>query len=163
MAAPKSDRILVAYRKNAPKGKVRIIGRLIRFWSRKRDRIKTKYSHTELIFPEDGISFSSSGYDDGVRFKHIKYSHREWWDFVDVPWIDTKKKIQSVRDWCTSQVGKKYDYRGVFGWIILPFRRQRDDCWWCSEICANAIWMNPFRILPGKMYRNHTRMGGVKL
>jgi uncharacterized protein YycO len=102
-----------------------------------------KYSHCELVFSDD-MWCSSSPRDGGVRFKNIEFAP-EHWDFVDL-----KKKYQwstsisvsfeaIVRQWCETQVGHPYDWKGVYGFILPRFLRQNNEAWFCSEFCVKAL------------------------
>jgi hypothetical protein len=95
------------------------------------------YSHCELIF-SDGISFSSSWRDDGigVRYKEIYYLPNRW-DFIEIPTTDQELKMRS---WCDARTEEKakYDWRGIIQFVI-PFIKQNDEDWFCSEICIAAL------------------------
>ncbi len=42
--------------------------------------------------------------------------------------------------WARSQVGKSYDFAGAVGLSLKPDRHwQKDDRWFCHELCAAAI------------------------
>jgi len=90
------------------------------------------YSHCELLF-SDGTAFSSSWRDGGTRFKKINIIP-ERWDMVD---IETDKE-EEIKTWCETQLGKEYDWRGVFS-IVIPFILQDGNKWYCSEICIHAL------------------------
>lgn len=92
------------------------------------------FSHCELRF-STGVFFSSSGMDGGVRFKHIVpvASH---WDLIDLPAIDWFME-RRMMDWCMTQVGRKYDWRGVLHFVSPCKQDQRR--WFCSEICTAAL------------------------
>jgi hypothetical protein len=96
------------------------------------------YSHCELIF-SDGVSFSSSWRDDGVgvRYKDIHYLPKRW-TFIDIP--ATEEQELEVRSWCDTKVveNAKYDWRGIIQFVI-PFIKQSDEDWFCSEICIAAL------------------------
>jgi hypothetical protein len=43
-------------------------------------------------------------------------------------------------EWARSQVGKSYDFAGAVGLSLKPDRHwQKDDRWFCHELCAAAI------------------------
>lgn len=106
--------------------------KLVSLWTR------SPYSHCELIF-SDGTSFSSSSRDGGVRFKQVKYVSGRW----DVMLFETEYEVE-MRQWCDSQLGKKYDYLGILSHVImLPFI-QDNSRWYCSEICSAALQIGNF-------------------
>ena len=135
---------LLSYR-----GRGRKLDRLIKWWT------NGSYSHSEIQF-SDGICFSSSSRDGGVRFKRIDINPDRW-SSVDIPIKDEAALIT----WCKTQVGRKYDWRGILGFGIMPFRDnlQNRKKWYCSEICAEVIrrsgehTMLPKKISPSLLHR----------
>lgn len=91
------------------------------------------YSHVELVF-SNGAFFSSSSRDGGTRFKFIDPDPASW-DFVDLPMDDLDEF--RVRCFCTGQLGKRYDWLGVFGFVFPTDPEQGH--WFCSEVCLAAI------------------------
>lgn len=119
--------------------------KLIRWWT------WGPYSHTELVF-SDGMWFSSSPRDGGVRFKQIIACSNSW-DFVTV---STNEQI--VRNWCNQQSGA-YDWFGVLR-FVFPFLHPSPHHWFCSEICLTALQqvgllkgMQPSAISPNRFYK----------
>jgi len=96
------------------------------------------FSHCELIF-SDGVCFSSSWREDGVgvRYKKIKFLPNRW-DVIEVPTTETQEAI--IRCWCDKRVEERarYDWWGIVQFVI-PFIKQRDEDWYCSEICIAAL------------------------
>lgn len=102
------------------------------------------FTHTEIVF-SDGMSFSSSQWDKGTRFKRIEYSDPSKWALVDVPLVNEK----DIRFWCEGQVGKGYDWRGILK-IFATGAVKKDDAerWWCSEVCRFPFTLQGvFRVL----------------
>jgi hypothetical protein len=115
-----------------------IVDKTIRWWTRPQKwKIfsRSKYSHTEIVF-SDGIFFSSSGRDGGVRFKEIEPSQTDW-DFIEVPMKSDDE--EKVRQFCKLQNGKKYDWRAIFFSQFLELNRENSRRWFCSEICLRAL------------------------
>lgn len=119
-----------------------------------------EFSHCELVF-SDGMSFSSSYRDKGVRYKRIIFSP-ERWEFLDF----YTNEEEELRKWCDTHVGAKYDMWGVIGFTLSPFRDalQQRNKWYCSEICAAgmrlfgasyAMSAMPDRISPSGLYTLH--------
>lgn len=112
------------------------------------------YSHVELVF-SDGVFFSSSPRDDGVRFKKIEPKEDHWRFYpVDV----TSQQEQIVRDWCNTKVGLPYDWMGIHAFFIPWVIRQRKEEWFCSEICITALQLvdlfpgvRPHKTTPNRM------------
>lgn len=122
------------------------------------------YSHVELRF-SDGMCFSASPVESGVRFLYIKLDER--WDVIDLPNVSEEKE-KEIRNWCETQVGKGYDWFAIFGyfygWLIgwFPLCNSRlDDSryWYCSEICTypltkfGVLDYPVYRIPPGEVYK----------
>ena len=92
----------------------------------------SKYSHTELVF-SDGLCFSSSGRDDGVRFRELD-PHPDRWDIFDL--VITEAEENQMRSMAELYVKKKikYDYIGAVtcGFNLCIHNKK----FFCSEIVA---------------------------
>jgi len=120
----------------------RLMSRIIRWWTH------GKYTHVEL--QRDGAQcFSASGYENVVRWKQIRFSHPERWDFVNLDLtmledIMILKRIDRI-------LGSKYDYLGA---VTCPWRGAHvDHRWYCSEACAWALGIRPSNISPTNLWR----------
>lgn len=60
----------------------RVTAKAIQWWT------NSKYSHCELVV--DGVSYSSSAMDKGVRAKIIEMPEDKW-DLIPLPWADANK------------------------------------------------------------------------
>jgi hypothetical protein len=123
----------------------------------------SKYSHVELIF-SDGMWFSSSPRDGGVRYKQI-LAKDDHWDYITLPKISDKEE-DIIRKWCDSKLNSPYDWMGIVG-LLLPIIRECHWKWFCSEICVWALrqtqWFHsplisltnykPPKVSPGKLWR----------
>jgi len=114
-------------------------------------------THVELVF-RDGISFSSSGFDNGVRFKKIDYEkHPERWKIIDIDPFELRGVNESYFESSLQKyIGLKYDFWGViwyFGFNKRKDRYQKNDKWWCSEIVAYVLKENVFRISPYELFK----------
>lgn len=78
---------------------------------------------------------SSSWMDGGVRGKIIEMP-RQKWRVYEVP-----GSPDDVRRWLVDHAGEKYDWLGLFG-FVLPFRipgfLRR---WFCAESSADHMWL----------------------
>lgn len=88
---------------------------------------RSKYSHCELVI--DGLCYSSSPRDGGVRMKYIDLTDGKW-DVIDVP----GEQIWAL-DWFINNIGRKYDWLGAIT-SVLPFSLGSKDKFFCSEACA---------------------------
>lgn len=102
------------------------------------------YSHCELVI--DGICYTSSNRDGGVRSKAI-YLDTEKWDVFDIP-----HNKDLAKAWFTEHYGQSYDWLGAVR-IVLPFLPNSSNKWFCSEACAAALGIeNPGRQTPATLY-----------
>jgi hypothetical protein len=132
----------LAYYKGTRPGIQGLFNIAVRLWCR------GKYSHVELIF-SDGLSGSSSGIDGGVRLKQIDYNPSRW----DIVKVNADEAF--ARQYVEGRVGWGYDYWGLFGFILRPFRgdKKRE---FCSEIIAGALKINdPWRFDPCSLAAVH--------
>ena len=105
----------------------------IRFFSR------SIYSHVELV-ANGAMPVSSSEQDKGVRWAPWISGNPEKWDRYEV--IDvTNEEDLVVWKWCHLQIGKKYDWRGIFQYAFPHIRNKSGDLdrWYCSEFVQAAI------------------------
>lgn len=93
----------------------------------------SKYSHAELVI--DGICWSSSSRDGGVRRKVINLNTGKW-DVFDIPC--TKKQETSALAWFKYHEGDEYDYRNILRFVI-PFAGEDKNKWVCYEACGAAL------------------------
>lgn len=127
------SKVKIAFRKNSDG----IYTQAICFFTR------SKYHHCELIV--DGISYSSSQKDGGVRAKKITFVPDRW-DIVEID-ADPRKVVH----WFIDHNGQKYDWFGAFK-IALPFLPNYGSKWFCSEACAAALDLkNPKWYTPGDL------------
>lgn len=115
-------------------------------------RTNGERTHVELVFsPETepqrargyGLSFSSSQWDGGSRFKDIEYDLTKW-DMVPVNTVSggaypSAAFESAVRAWCAAHAGLKYDWRGILGFMVGKHDPGAKDRWFCSEICTAAL------------------------
>lgn len=107
------------------KDKRHLFNRAVAWWTR------GPYSHCELII--DGISYSSSIGDGGVRSKVIDY-REDRWDIYDLPWVNSA----DAKAWFEQHIGQSYDILGLVGFIIRRINGRRTR-FFCSEACAESI------------------------
>ena len=72
--------------------------------------IQSKYSHVELVF-SDGLCFSASPRDKGVRFKHINLKNGKW----DLYQILKPFDIELLKEQLNTYLGIPYDTLGAIG------------------------------------------------
>ena len=118
------------------KGEGQLGNALIRWWTR------SEYSHCELVV--DGMCYSSSAMDKGVRRKAIVL-HPAKWDVIDLPWADATQVLRYF------QATRKHNY----GWAsllasqMLNLNRTVGKAPFCSQWCAAALGLpNPVTYSP---------------
>lgn len=78
------------------------VDKFIRFWTGR------EHSHTELVI--DGVGYSSSGRDKGVRRKEMAFPPEKW-DLDPLPWADVEYALAYF------QLTRKYRY-GYFRLVL---------------------------------------------
>lgn len=89
------------------------------------------YSHAELVV--DGISYSSSARDGGVRGKAIDLDSGKW-HLYDLPGVDADFALQ----WFKDHAGCGYDWAGVAAYPI-PGLHHDANRFFCFEAVALAL------------------------
>jgi hypothetical protein len=108
------------------KGKGLIGNALIRWWT------GSQYSHCELVV--DGICYSSSLMDKGVRKKVIDLKPENW-DLVDLP----SYLAPGVLEYFELTKGQKYGWLDLIRSQIFNTASDEEGTSFCSEWCAKAI------------------------
>lgn len=109
-------------------------------------------SHVELLL-DDGLCYSSSWRDGGVRKKRIEMDHH--WQLVDIPFAND----DAIREFFQNKIGAKYDLPGVLGGQALSIKFHKGSWWFCSEICAEALGLtDSWRYSPVMLYHFLTSM-----
>lgn len=98
------------------------------------------YSHVEVIV--NGTSYSANSWDNAVTKNDVSWYNKDHWDTVPV----TLAKDEA---WLNKQVGKKYDWLGLCGFIL--FKLQDSKRWFCSELAAAALGYNITFLSPGEL------------
>jgi len=114
--------VKLALRKNDP----RITSRAIQWWT------NSIYSHCELVV--DGVSYSSSAMDGGVRGKIIFMDPNKW-DLIDLPWAVADGVINYFKE--TDH--HKYGWLGLITGQLFNLNRAKSDTQFCSQWCAGAL------------------------
>jgi hypothetical protein len=132
-----------AFYKGTHKGVPGIYNRLVRWWT------QSSYSHVELVF-SDGMCWSSSYMDKGVRGKYIDLNDGNW-DLIELrPGFNVNEEV--ALSWFTNHKGQKYDILGNIHFIFSPVNDSKNK-WFCSEAVAAALgFYKPERYDPGTLY-----------
>lgn len=120
-------------------GKGKIGNSAVRAWTGRQE------SHCELIV--EGLAYSSSLMDKGVRKKYIDFDSENWY-VVDIPWASKERVIAHYE----KTKSNKYGW-----WSLITsqlFNRNQDDSKadFCSEWCARALGLpSPNSYSPGTL------------
>lgn len=122
------------------KGKGTLANSFIRLWT------GSPYSHCELVV--DGLCYSSSVMDKGVRRKLIDLNSGNW-DLVALPWADPER----VRDYFDKTDHLAYGWLGLVTSQIFNLGLSSSKAQFCSEWCASALQIpNPSAYSPQTIY-----------
>lgn len=104
----------------------RLTARFIQYWT------GSPYSHCELVV--DGLCYSSSAMDGGVRCKAIDLD-LEKWDVIDLPWADGAQVAAYFRE--TDH--HRYGWAGLVTSQLLNLNRETAGAQFCSQWCGAAL------------------------
>ena len=106
-----------------------MISRLIRW------QTNGKYSHAALQLPSGRIIEAwHKPAKVRLRGRLDDWSNVEAFDVEGM----TPYKWDKATEWIEQQIGKKYDFSGVFRFLSRR-RKDRDDKWFCSELVFQAV------------------------
>jgi len=103
--------------------------KLIRWWT------DSDYSHVEIVI--NGVGYSSSPRDGGVRKANINFGNGNW-DMFEIPC--TYLQEEKIRLFFEREMWKKYDWLGIFLTQAIPIGTQDPLRWFCSEIAMAAFY-----------------------
>jgi hypothetical protein len=111
---------------------------------------RSRYSHCELFI--DGICYSASDRDGGVRGKIIDLDSGKW----DV--YDIDGDAEYAKQWFLDRINKhRYDYAGVLR-FVFPWIKIDPNKWFCSEACAEALKLHrPETYSPEDLFKTIVR------
>ncbi|WP_045158766.1 hypothetical protein [Stutzerimonas stutzeri] len=107
------------------KDDTRLTARFIQWWT------GSIYSHCELVV--DGLCYSSSAMDGGVRCKAIDLDPDKW-DVIDLPWADAAQIVSYFHE--TDH--HRYGWPSLILSQFLNLNRPVNGAQFCSEWCAAA-------------------------
>lgn len=102
-----------------------------------------KHSHAELCI--NGVCYSSSVRDKGVRSKLIDLNSGKW-DLKEIQL--TEQEVRKSLDRFLVIEGKSYDFLGAIG-VVLPLIEDSKSKFFCFEVVAEMLEMpNPSKVTP---------------
>ena len=106
------------------------------------------FSHVELEI--NGVCYSSSNRDGGVRSKIINTSnHQKWLSFELKNNIDKNICLNYFK----SVEGQKYDWLNIFCTQLIKLNMQSEDKQICSEFVANCLGLeNAYKYSPESLF-----------
>ena len=108
----------------------------------------SRWSHAELVI--DGVCYSSSSRDGGVRAKVIDLASGRW-DVVEVDLTD--KQVAQSLAWFLTNDGDKYDWAGIVRFVI-PFLPQGKRRWFCFEAIGESLgFAGAHKLTANDLYR----------
>ena len=114
----------------------RLTSRFVGWWT------GSKYSHCELLI--DGLCYSTSMMDKGVRRKLIDLNPRKW-DVVDLHWASKEQALIYFEQ----TKHHSYGWAGLVINQLLNMGRSTEGAQFCSQWCANALTLpNPATLAP---------------
>lgn len=93
----------------------------------------SRWSHAELVI--DGVCYSSSARDGGVRSKRIDLTSGRW-DVVDLHIAEDQ--AERALSWFMVNLGDQYDWAGIWRFVV-PFLPQNKRRWFCFEAIGSAL------------------------
>lgn len=108
------------------KGKGKLGNAFIRWWT------NSQYSHCEIVV--DGLCYSSSLMDKGVRKKWIDLEDGKW-DVIDIPWANDSDVI----DYFAKTDHYTYGWLGLIKSQLFNRADKVINAPFCSEWCADSI------------------------
>lgn len=133
-------------------------GQLIAGWTGLFNLGQPRYDHVEIgFFIDKKLEWYSSASRNedgksGTRWiaEEKLFKHPERWDVVD---LKALRPISEMIKTCEEELGKPYDWYGIFG-FITPFGKiNAKDKWYCSEIC-NYVFFGRWqkRVSPTRLF-----------
>ena len=121
------------------KGNPGRLHKIIRWWT------KSKYSHAELIMPDNKTWISISPFLTSrvsARCRDV-IENPEMWDYLtfNLNWRKPVREYQvaQLQKFVSETTGCKYDWIGMLLSQFGPFLIKRRDRWYCSEWIAHAL------------------------
>ena len=114
------------------KGKGSWKNRVIRWWT------KSKYSHAELVMPDNFTWISISPLlTSKVQSRINTDFNPEIWELVSIE--VSAEQVQVINDFFEETKGCKYDWIGMILSQFLPCKIKHRHRWYCSEWIAYAL------------------------
>lgn len=110
---------------------------------------KSKYSHVEFLY-SDGQTTVGSTAEKGVAYGNIsEFNNPETFLFCNLDTIIElpDKELEALQAFIDSQLGCKYDFGGIFGYLLNKNNYNGKSDWFCSEFVFEALQSIGFLLL----------------
>lgn len=104
----------------------RLTAQAIQWWTH------SSYSHCELVV--EGLCYSSSAMDGGVRCKAIELDPAKW-DVIDLPWADADR----IKAYFAETDHLRYGWPSLATSQLFNLNRPIKGAMFCSEWCGAAL------------------------
>lgn len=133
-------------------------GHLISGYTRLFNWGSPEYCHVEVGIEKDGkwLWYSSASKNSngttGTRFleEPVLFQHPERWDVYE---FEALRSADDMLKTCYNELGKPYDWAGIFGFATIFGQLNAKGKWYCSEICQYVFtgeWVK--RISPERFF-----------
>jgi hypothetical protein len=113
-------------------GKGTWINRIVRWWT------NSKYSHAELIMPDDITWIGISPFKKSVLCATSGDERNPVnWDLIEIN--ITESQLEVIEEFYENTKGCAYDWIGMILSQVLPYHIKRKGKWYCSEWIAYAL------------------------
>tara|TARA_Y100000593_G_scaffold93760_1_gene189926 strand:- start:2403 stop:2885 length:483 start_codon:yes stop_codon:yes gene_type:complete len=114
------------------KGKGNWLNSIVRWWT------KSKYSHAELVLPDDATWMGISPFlkSKVASRKKLLLEYNEW-DFIELS--VTQEQVDIILEFFEHTRGHGYDWLGMLLSQFLPCKIKHKKRWYCSEWIAYAL------------------------
>lgn len=106
-------------------------------------------SHVDFVLP-DGKLLGALALEGGGGVQYHDLHKPSYYTRVERYEVDAP---DSVLDFAKSQIGKPYDWAGIFGVVARNRSWERDDRWFCSELAAWSFQQAGVPLLHEVSYR----------
>lgn len=127
-----------------------VIDYAIRIWT------LSPYSHSEFQFSDGESMGVCLTLPPKVTRRRVVYGPS--WELVDLD-VPIERELK-IKEFIIKQLGKDYDWKGIFLSQVLPFKSEDPTKWFCSELCmASFKYAGYFpdevasKIHPGRFYK----------
>lgn len=84
---------------------------------------------------DDGVVYEARFAKGVIKSDLDEFKSRGHYLIIDYDVDD----VTAATDFLESQVGKKYDYTGLYGYLTMDRDWQKPDSWYCSELLSAAL------------------------